>query len=105
MESELPAFPDFWSYDPSIVTMFKTKMLIKRQDTPRALALLDQIRESVKGRLVPAWLRLTVEESRILRRIQPDRALSLANDGLGVAEDLGLTTRMRQLHRLRESLT
>jgi DNA-binding SARP family transcriptional activator/tetratricopeptide (TPR) repeat protein len=104
-EAELPVFPDFWTYDPSVATIFKVRMLMKRQDTLRALALLDQIRESVKHRLVPAWLRLTLEEIEILRRIRPERALSLAIEGLEVAEHLGLRERTRQLHRLRESLS
>ena len=103
-EAELPVFPDFWTYDPSVTTIFKVRMLMKRRDTPRALALLDQIRESVKHRLVPAWLRLTLEEIGILRRTQPERALSLANECLEIAEHLGLRERVRQIHLLKDSL-
>jgi tetratricopeptide (TPR) repeat protein len=102
-EAEIPAFPEFWTYDPSVVTIFKARMLLKRRDTTRALALLNQIRKGVKHRLVPAWLRLTLEEARILRTIRPERALSLVNEGLEIAEGLGLRERVRQLHRLKES--
>ncbi|MCJ7627216.1 MAG: AAA family ATPase [Longimicrobiales bacterium] len=102
-EAELPVFPDFWTFDPSVATIFKVRMLLKRRDTIGALALLDRIRESVKHRLVPAWIRLTLEEISILRRIQPGRALSLTEEGLTVAEHLGLRERVRQLRYLKES--
>ncbi len=103
-ESQLPEFPEFWTYDPTIVATFKARMLAKRRDTVRALELLDQTRAGVVGRLVPAWLRLTIEQTRLCKRVYPKKALELADEGLEVAGKLGLKQRVYQLHRLRETL-
>ena len=103
-ESELPPVPDFWTYDPSIVTIFKARMLLKRQDRPRAITLLDQVRGGVRHRLVPAWLRLTLEEVAILKGWRVKEAGRLAREGYSVAEELGLEERKRQFRGLLEGL-
>jgi len=103
-EEDLPVFPDFWTYDPTIVTTFKARMLLKKQDTVRAMALLDQTRARIRRRMIPAWLRLTSEEAKIFRRLRPEVALVLARAGLAMAEDLGLKEPALQLRRLTASL-
>jgi hypothetical protein len=58
----------------------------------------------VKHGLVPAWLRLTLEEAGVLKRSQPKAARALAQEGLEVAEKLGLRERTRQFRELTEGL-
>jgi tetratricopeptide (TPR) repeat protein len=103
-EEELPELPEFWTFDPTVVVTFKARMLLKRRDPERALDLICRTRNRVRERLVPAWLRLTMEEARICRSFKSARASSLVEEGLQVAEDLGLKKRIHQLARLRESL-
>lgn len=103
-ETELPPLPEFWSYDPTVVAVFKARMFLKRRDTPRALELLEKIRYSIRDRLVPAWLRLTLEESTILLKTHPRTAKKTVEEGIEVATELRLPERLGQFQRLRASL-
>jgi hypothetical protein len=103
-ESELPSLPDFWTFDPTQVVTFKARMLLKRRDPERALDLLEQVRKRVRERLIPAWLRLTLEEARIRRRLGPESALSVTDKGLEVARTLGLDKRIQQFERFKDTL-
>lgn len=99
-EIDLPEFPVFWTYDPTISAIFKARMLVKKRDPVGAISLLDGIRGSVKSRMVTAWLRLTLEQARIQNKVDPGESYLLAEAGLEVAKGLGLKVRMREFSRL-----
>jgi tetratricopeptide (TPR) repeat protein len=103
-EAELPALPEFWTFDPTVVVTFKARMLLKRRDPERAVDLLSDVRGRVRERLVPAWLRLTLEEARIKGKLKPGSASSVVEEGLEVATSLGLEKRARQFERLKKTL-
>jgi hypothetical protein len=104
LELDLPEFPDFWNYDPSLVATFKARMLVKRRDPGKATGLLDRVRESVRHRSVLAWIKLTLEEARLLRGSQPDKAGTLCQQGMSLAEELGLSNRVAEFARLKSQL-
>ncbi len=95
-EKDLPPLPDFWTFDPSIVATFKARMLTKRRDSETALAMLDAVRKNTENRFVPAWLRLTLEQCRILRRMGSPDLETFAREGLRTAQSLGLEQRTRE---------
>jgi len=104
LESELPPFPEFWTYDPTIVAIFKSRMFRQRRDIPRAVTCLETVRKSVRERLVPTWLRLTLEEARLLRTVDRGKASRLGDEGHEVASALGLEERKGEFDRFRENL-
>ena len=81
-ETSITLLPDFWSFDPTILTIFRARMSLKRQDLGRAWKVLQQARDNVKGRLVPAWLRL--------------------EEGLEVAETIGVADFVRRFQGLKD---
>jgi hypothetical protein len=98
-ETELPNQPAFWTFDPTIVTVFRVRMLLKRRDLEGAVDLLETVRRAVRKRFVPAWMRLTLEECRILKRSDPKKAELLAEEGFELAARLELLERSRQFRR------
>jgi tetratricopeptide (TPR) repeat protein len=103
-EMEMPALPEFWTFDPFIMASFKAKMFLKRQDPTRAFSLLGSIRIAIKDRLVPAWLRLTHEEARLQKTRDAHAALQVAQEGSKTAVSLNLTEQMRRFEREIESI-
>ncbi|MFC1574797.1 hypothetical protein ACFL3Z_01830 [Gemmatimonadota bacterium] len=103
MESDLPKPPDFWTHDPTIVTAFKARMFVMRRDFPRAIGLLEEVRAAIRDRFITAWVRLALEECRILKKTTPPKAIDLAREGLELAEGLELFERARQFRGFLES--
>jgi DNA-binding SARP family transcriptional activator/anti-anti-sigma regulatory factor len=98
-EAEIPTQLGFWTFDPTTVTTFRAKMLLKRRDLGGAVALLDSVRAEIRERFIPAWLRLTLEQCRILKRADPEGVDRLAAEGRKVAEEFDLKERARQFQR------
>lgn len=102
MEAELEPFPDFWTFDPTIVCTFKARMLLKRRDSEGSVFLLHSVRDAIRERLVPAWLRLTSEQCRVLRRIDPTKARGLAEEGRDYSQRLDLEHWVRRFSEAME---
>ncbi len=98
-ENELPPFPDCWTFDPSVVVTFKASMLKRRGDHSAAERLLNDVAEDVRERLVTAWIKLSMERARILRKEQPDEAITVLKEVLSVVAELGLSHRKTELER------
>jgi DNA-binding SARP family transcriptional activator len=88
MEAELNDLPEFWTFDPTIVCTFKARMMLKRRDLEGSIDLLQSVRDAIRERLLPAWLRLTSEQCRVLKRTHPDRAKEIAEEGRDSARRL-----------------
>ena len=99
-ESVLPTQQGFWTFDPTIVTTFRAKMLLRRRDSEGAVALIERVRADIQDRFVPAWLRLTLEQCRIQKRTDPSKVTLLSAEGFKVAQRLDLTERSRQFQRV-----
>ena len=91
MESELHYFPEFWTFDPTMVCTFEARMLLKRRDADRAIGLLQNVRNGIQERFLPAWLRLTSEQCRILKNIDATKAQELAEEGRTASQALDLS--------------
>ena len=101
-ESKIPSLPSFWSYDPSVIVAFKAKMLAKRGSRLEALKLLAEVRKAVRGRLVPAWIRISLEEWRLSRRSTTTPDTEVVEAALRRASKLLLKERTRELERCLE---
>ena len=82
-ESELPTQQGFWTFDPTIVTTFRARMLLRRRDSEGAVALIERVREDIRDRFVPAWLRLTLEQCRTQKRNNLLRTIENVKKGTG----------------------
>jgi hypothetical protein len=102
MEAELEPFPDFWTFDPTIACTFKARMLLKRRDSEGSVFLLHSVRDAIRERLVPAWLRLTSEHCRVLRRIDPAKARGFAEEGRDYSQRLDLEHWVRRFSEAME---
>jgi DNA-binding SARP family transcriptional activator/tetratricopeptide (TPR) repeat protein len=98
-EEQLRPDPEFWYYDPTIVMRFRTRLLAKRGRHTTAIEMIHTAGESVRGRLIPAWLKLILLEGTLRRRTIGGLPPNL-EDAIQVAERLGLTKRKSQLTAL-----
>lgn len=89
-EAELPGIPNFWSFDPTLFVLFKARMLFRRGDSGNAFSLLRSTRREIQGRFVPGWIRLALEEVRVLKRKGDPGVLSLAEDIISLSERTSL---------------
>jgi tetratricopeptide (TPR) repeat protein len=96
-EQELPPLPTCWAVDPSVVVLFKSKMLKRRGDLDGAEKLLFEVSEDVRGRLVTAWVKLAIERIKLARKTRPNDATLILKEALAVTEILGLEQRERDL--------
>lgn len=100
MESSLPDDPEWWYFDPTLVTTFRCRMHGYRGNLPTATGLLKSVSQAVEGRLVLAWLKLTLFRAEVEMRLSPEKAAELAAKGLRVSNSLGLTDRRQQFAKL-----
>jgi DNA-binding SARP family transcriptional activator/tetratricopeptide (TPR) repeat protein len=99
LERDLPDLPSNWTYDPSVIALFKAEMLRMRGDTIGAQLFLRAVTENIKDRFVTAWLKLSTRRTDFLLRISRGEALSTAQDTLAVAEALKLRVRSEEIKR------
>jgi len=102
-EASLPEFPTFWSFDPSVVVTFKANMLKRRGDFQGAEELHFDVAENVRGRLVTAWIKLSLERAKLLFRRDTGEAKAVLREILEVARKLGLQERIGMARRLMDS--
>jgi tetratricopeptide (TPR) repeat protein len=99
-ESSLDSDPDFWTFDPTLVTIFRARMMIRRGNGEGAIRHLSQTREAIKGRFLSAWIRLLLEEGRIRKRFKNRQIMEDADEAIEVCTRLGLRRRQEDLHKL-----
>lgn len=102
IERKLGDLPEEWTFDPSVIASFKAEMFRMRGDLRSAAGLLGEIADTVKHRFVTAWLKLTLQRTRYLRRIGKTESVGLAKEGAEMARFLGLSIRQSEFERLLE---
>jgi hypothetical protein len=95
LERSLPDDPGWWYFDPTLVVTFRCRMHQMRGERDRATALLTSVTNALEGRLVLAWLKLTLLHAWTERANDRDRAWRLASSGLAISQSLGLVDRAR----------
>ncbi|MBW1897394.1 MAG: hypothetical protein JRI47_10120, partial [Deltaproteobacteria bacterium] len=76
----------------------------RENELPAADRLLLDVTKDVKGRFVTAWIKLSLERAKNLRKDDPIKANMILKEALQVALDLGLEKRADALRRLLDSL-
>jgi hypothetical protein len=75
-------------------------MLRRRGDYSAADRFLSDVAKDVRYRLVPAWIKLSLERAKTLRKEDPARAGEIIREALEVTADLGLEQRTKDLRSL-----
>jgi DNA-binding SARP family transcriptional activator/tetratricopeptide (TPR) repeat protein len=88
--------------DPSLIALLEVRLGVKLRRYDQAIAQLRRYQEMTHRHKVLAWLKLKLEEVRILRRVDPRGARRAANEGLGRASELGLAIREQQFREALE---
>jgi tetratricopeptide (TPR) repeat protein len=104
LESDMPALPRHWTFDPSVVAAFKVALLRMRGDFIAADRFLEDVADGIKDRFVTTWVKLNIGRVRILRKVSPTSAKNVAAETLEKAVDLGLKVRILQLERLMDRI-
>ena len=99
-EAELSPFPGFWTSDPSVIALFKANMLRRRGDYSAADQLLSDVAKNVRHRLVTAWIKISLERARALRKGNSNESAAIIRETLDVTMELGLEERTKNLRRL-----
>ena len=93
-------FPDFWSFDPTLPVTFRALVRRCHGDVSGALEVVRTTAEEVEERFPLCWVKLRMEEIRLLRTTDEASATNLAQEVSMRTEQLGLThqsTRIRAL--------
>ncbi len=104
-ERALEPDPDDWVFDPYLVTLFRARLLQRQGKRAKAADVLRHCADKLEGRLVLSWVRLKLAEARMLAGYQNSRAALVAEEGIEVAERLGLGVRKRQFQQVLERST
>jgi len=101
-EQELDEPPLTWSYDPTVIVAFRSRLLERRGQGLEAIELLSLTAESLKDRLVMAWLKIRAMEVRLLLKVGAPEADVVASEGLELSKTLRLDHRVNEFSTLLE---
>jgi hypothetical protein len=102
-EAQLGPLPKQWYYDPTIVLVFRSKLLERRGERRAAVELLSSQCATVKKRFPMAWIRIEALRLKMAQRSSMLIDLDAARDAADAASRLGLRTRNRELIELLEA--
>jgi tetratricopeptide (TPR) repeat protein len=98
--NDLLRFPSFWSFDPTLPVTFRARLRRCHGDVPGALEVLRTTAEQVEVRFPLCWIKLRMEEIRLLQTTDEASATRLAEDVSVRAMQLGLTHQHRRIQAL-----
>jgi len=99
-ESLLPDLPQHWTFDPSVVALFKVALFRMRGDLQGASEFLGTIADGIENRFVTTWVKINIRRVKILRRISEEASRQIAARTLEKASALGLSARSVELQQL-----
>ena len=97
---DLLRFPSFWSFDPTLPVTFRARVRRCHGDLPGALGVLRTTAEQVETRFPLCWIKLRMEEIRLLQTTDEVSARQLARDVSKRAMQLGLTHQHKRIQAL-----
>ena len=93
-------FPNYWSFDPTLPVTLRARISRCHGDLAGALGVLRATAEQVETRFPLSWIKVRMEEIRLLRTTDQASATRLAHDVLMRAEQLGLTHQQKRIQAL-----
>jgi tetratricopeptide (TPR) repeat protein len=93
-------FPEYWSFDPTLPVTFRARIRRCHGDLAGALEVLRATAEQVETRYPLSWIKLRMEEIRLLQTTDKASATRLAHDVLMRAVRLGLTHQQKRIQAL-----
>jgi hypothetical protein len=100
LEEQLAGQPATWYYDPSLILRFRARLHERRGAVPTAIELLATEEGTIEGRLVPAWLKVRLDKSRLLKKIGSNEFRSAALEGEEVANAGDFRVRAADFRRI-----
>ena len=98
--NDLMRVPSFWSFDPTLPVTFRARVRRRHGDSPGALRILRATAEQVESRFPLSWIKLRMEEIRLLRTTDENSAARLGHDVAERAMCLGLTHQRQRIQAL-----
>ena len=98
--NDLLRFPSFWSLDPTLPVTFRARVHRCHGDMPGALAVLRATAEQVEARFPLSWIKLRMEEIRLLRTGDEAAARAVVREVSRRATQLGLTHQLKRIEAL-----
>jgi len=98
--NDLLRFPSFWSFDPTLPVTFRARVHRCHGDVPGALGVLRKTAEEIETRFPLCWIKLRMEEIRLLRTTDEVSATQLAQDVSMRATQLGLIHQHKRIQTL-----
>jgi hypothetical protein len=93
-------FPEYWSFDPTLPVTFRARIRRCHGDLASALEVLRATAEQVETRFPLSWIKVRMEEIRLLRTTDEASATRLAKDVSKRAVKLGLTHQQKRIQAL-----
>ena len=97
---DLMQFPSHWSIDPTLPVTFRARIRRCHGDLPGALGVLRATAEQIEARFPLSWIKLRMEEIRLLRTTNEAQATQLAQGVSKRAMELGLTHQCKRIQAL-----
>ena len=98
--NDLLRFPSFWSFDPTLPVTFRARVRRCHGDVQGALGVLRATAEQVEARFPLCWIKLRMEEIRLLQSTDQASATRLAGEVSMKALHLGLTHQHKRIQAL-----
>ncbi|MCH7857052.1 MAG: AAA family ATPase [Gemmatimonadetes bacterium] len=98
--NDLLRFPSFWSFDPTLPVTFRARVRRCHGDVQGALGVLRATAEQVEARFPLCWIKLRMEEIRLLQSTDQASATRLAGEVSMRALHLGLTHQHKRIQAL-----
>ncbi|HSG08556.1 MAG TPA: AAA family ATPase [Longimicrobiales bacterium] len=95
-EASLQPLPEVWSFDPTLVLAFMTRLLERRGEIREAHSFIRMQRGLLEERLPPAWLLTLPLEARLARKTGGDWRVVVLR-GIAVADSIGYSVRSAEL--------
>ena len=98
--NDLMRMPSSWSFDPTLPVTFRARVRRYHGDLPGALRVLRATAEQVEARFPLSWIKLRVEEIRLLQTTDEASATRLVEQVSRRAMQFGLTHQRRRIQAL-----
>jgi tetratricopeptide (TPR) repeat protein len=95
-EQALDDPPEIWSYDPTVIVAFRSRLMERRGQGSEAIEVLSLAAEGLKDRLVMASLKIRAMEVKLMLKLDAPGAYAVAAEALQLSEALQLKHRANE---------
>lgn len=91
--------PEEWFHDPTLIVVFRSELAARLGRQKEGLSILSEAAAQIERRLIPNWLNIKFEQTKLQSKSDAAAAAQIARPALLTAKELGLTIQVARFSR------